>query len=142
MQKQQQISHFTVGKSRLKYCIINALHIVSAWACWANDLPLIFQLSLTVMVLGSWYFQKKTEQAENIYLRYTANGGWFISLDGSEFLGISIKPETLLNPLLIVLSFQMERRSRTLLILNDAMQANEYRKLVVLLKISGLSQPK
>lgn len=130
-------SHFVIGRSRLMTLIIDSLHTLSISACWLNALLFIHSLMLSLLVTLSWIFHHKACKADSTYLRYTASHGWAISFENEDYLPIEIKPTTVTGRLLTVLHFKFEKRSNILVIFKDAMTANNYRRLIVLLKISG-----
>ena len=133
----ESASHFTIGRSLRLRLAINGLHVLSILASWLNDLPIFLNLLLSAVVMASWFFQYKACEADSIYLRYTLNDGWAVSFSADNYLAVKIKPTTVVARMLIVLHLHADNRSKTLVIFNDAMTAHDYRRLTVLLKISG-----
>ncbi len=129
-------SYFTIARSRILVIAINCLHALAILACWLNGLPVHVRLMLSVFVAISWFFQFKACKSSNKCLRYSATDGWAICLDDENYFEVKIKPTTVIGRILAVVHFQTNAQCNTLLILNDAMTANDYRRLVVLLKIS------
>lgn len=130
-------SYFTISPSGLLLNMLGFFHAAAIAACWLNDLPEIFRLLLSLPVGASWYFQYQAHQGDSAYLRYTPELGWSVSFDGHVYSPVSIQPGTVVEKFLTVLHFKAENRSQTLVILNDAMPANDYRRLIVQLKISA-----
>jgi hypothetical protein len=93
-----------------------------------------------LLVAASWFVQRDARQAGRILLRYTVTEGWAVCFDGEDYLAIKIKPTTVTGSLLTVLHFSIDKHARALVIFKDSMSANDYRKLIVNLKISGYGQ--
>ena len=131
-------TNFIIGQSRCLLILINSLHMLSILACWLSALPLAARLFTCVLISYSWYFQFKAHKAECTYLRYTSNVGWAVAFqDQARYDSLILKPSTVTGNMLTILHFDLENCSKTLMIFKDAMTANDYRKLLVLLKISG-----
>lgn len=120
--------------------MIGFLHALSVLACWLNDLTILYSLALSLLAIASWYFQHKACEASCIYLRYTPTDGWTVSFDGNEYFVVQIRPTTMVGRMLTVLHFSAKNSHSSLVIFKDAMTANDYRRLIVALKISGYSQ--
>lgn len=140
LKKTESTLHFTIGRSRRLKQAVDCLHILSVSACWLNDLPSLYSLSLSLLVTVSWVVQRYACETGRIFLRYTVTEEWAVSFDGERYLVAKIKPTTVTGRMLIILHFSIDNRSRALVIVKDAMTANDYRRLIVNLKISGYSQ--
>lgn len=138
--KHESTLRVTVGRSRHLNQAIDGLHVLSLSACWLSDLPIVYALVLSMLVVVSWPVRRKACETGCIFLRYTVAEGWAVSFDGGHYLPIIIKPTTVTGGMLTVLHFSIDKRARTLVIFKDAMSANDYRKLIVNLKISGYGQ--
>lgn len=138
--KTETTLHFTIGRSRWLRQAIDCLHVLSMCACWLNDLPIVYRLILSLLVIASWFVQRTACKAGRIFVRYTVSEGWAVSFDGEHYLAIKIKPTTVTGNMLTVLHFSIDKHTRALVIFKDAMSANDYRKLIVNLKISGYGQ--
>lgn len=137
--KLESALHFTIGRSRWLRQAIDGLHILSLSASWLNDLPIFLRLILSLLVAASWVVQRNACETGHIFLRYTVTEGWAVCFDGEHYLGANIKPTTVTGRVLAILHFSVDDRGRTLVIVKDAMNANDYRRLIVNLKISGYS---
>lgn len=119
---------------------MDCLHVLSVLACWLNGLSAVYQLMLSLLVMASWVVQRNACETSHIFLRYTVTEGWAASFDGEHYLVAKIKPTTVTGRMLTILHFSIDNRSGALVIVKDAMTANDYRRLIVNLKISGNSQ--
>lgn len=108
-------------------------------ACWLNSLPLPLKVAATGLCLISWVVQYRACRTDTVYLRYSPTDAWTISVDGNRFDAIKLKPNTVISTPLTVLQFKVLTTHKSLLIFSDAMPADQYRKLIVQLKISGLT---
>ncbi len=138
--KPESTLYFTIGRSRWLGRAIDCIHIVSLSACWLNDLPPLFRLILSLSVAASWVVQRNACGTGHIFLRYTITEGWAVSFDEELYIVVKIEPTTVTGRMLTILHFSADNRSRALVIVKDAMSANDYRRLIVNLKISGYSQ--
>ena len=140
----QAAAGFSIAYSPKLLMTLNCLHILALAAAWLNALPLYLKLLVSVLLLISWRWQYIRQRAAPILLSYRAEG-WFLSLQADDDQAITLKPSSVISRMLTVLHYnrKAEKRLRTLLIVNDALPADAYRRLTVLLKISGLqhSQP-
>jgi len=67
--------------------------------------------------------------------------GWEFADFDNVFFQMQVMPSTVLTPYFLILHFQPHNHSkRTILICRDALIDDEYRKLLVILKISGLKK--
>lgn len=134
---QETTTDFTISHSHWLKITVDCLHFLSMLACWLNDLPIQFKLLLALMVITSWRFHRKATEADSTYLRYTPASGWAISLDNAGYSAVNILPSTVAGKIVTILHFKRENHRKSLVIFKDAVAANDYRRLTVLLKISG-----
>ena len=138
LQTSTTTTNFIVAQSRSLLMLINCLHILSILACWLSAVPLAAKILILCSLSYSWHFQLKARKAGYTYLRYTSNIGWAVAYQGqTDFDNLILKPSTVTGNILTILHFDLENGSKTLMIFKDAMKANDYRKLIVLLKITG-----
>jgi hypothetical protein len=137
----QQSQQFLVGPSHLRQQLLITTHGLAVLACWLNGLAVVYKFGLSVIVLGSWLVNAKPSKAEPIYLRYTPRQGWWLCSDGENYQPIQIKPSSVISRMLTILHYtDMGDGGGTVLIFKDAMDTNDYRRLIVSLKISGCGQ--
>jgi hypothetical protein len=73
-------------------------------------------------------------------IRYSDSIGWEWREQEHVFLQIEILPTTVTSLFLIVLHFKTQsQKKKSILIYKDSMLADEYRQLLVILKINGLN---
>lgn len=140
-EKREAVLNFMIGRSQLCRYGIAVTHALSILACWLNGLEMIYRVGMALLVAVSWWLSRQACETNAIFLRYTPAQGWSLSRCGEEYHAVSIKPETVIGRLLTVLYFSFEdKRAGTLVVFKDAMQADDYRRLIVGLKISGYSR--
>lgn len=124
-----------IESSAYQLFLVRTLHMVTLGACWLNNLPLLMQIALSAMVLGSGFYQSRKPQTA-FYLRYTDQSQWSIALNNHHYQPITIQTTTVISPWLVILHFQIAQQSFTRLIFSDSLPANDYRRLIVALKIN------
>lgn len=138
MPKNMEIAaQFAIGSSTLLSLAIDSMHVLAVSACWLNELPIFYKFTFFILAAASWIFQRKACKANKLYLRYTPTNGWAISFDGTGYLDVKINPTTVVGMMVTILHFNLDSRGKTIVVVKDAMIEDEYRKLIVLLKISG-----
>jgi hypothetical protein len=112
--------------------LVIVIHLIALGASVVNALPLVVKLAIAILI--GLYFkinfpQLKIEQRK---IRYTEKLGWEIS-DGGDFEAVEILKSTVVTTAFIFL--QMQQKS-TILIANDALREDDYRQLIVKLKMT------
>lgn len=119
-------------------------HGLAGFASLANGLPWLYKLAVFTFVgisfysyLCRYYFQFQSYQISNNSV------GWQLAVIADDFQTIQILPSSVITVWLIVLHFRLENgKFQSLVLLNDALESQDYRALVVALKIAGLCQEK
>ncbi|OHX38100.1 hypothetical protein BJL95_23095 [Methylomonas sp. LWB] len=132
---------FAVRESRSALKMLCGLHAAALYACFENGMPLVYRLAaaglLILTAVNSGVFRK----TRPFFLRYTPGGGWEISADLEAFQPIRIESTTVTTRMLTILHYRTDGGSvERLPIFRDALPENDYRRLVVSLKISGFSR--
>jgi len=133
----------TIKPSHHLKALIIIIHVLALGASIANDLDLAFKLGLiTVISLQGWLTIKRLKN-EAYTIKYTEALGWQLSKD-QDLVSIEILNSTIVTTFAIFLhykerspsNFKTPRAKRTRLILNDALSDDDYRCLLVKLKIT------
>ena len=123
--------------------LVILIHALALAASIANDLSLTFKLGLiTCICLQGWLTVKHLKN-EPYTIQYTETLGWQISKD-QDLVSIKILKSTVVTTFAIFLhykensqpQFSKSPAKQTCLILNDALAEEDYRRLIVKLKIS------
>jgi len=119
-----------------------ALHLLPSPFIFLSSLSFNNQLFLIVSLFVSLLVYIKKEICfNNITIRYSTAKGWELGHIEGVFSSIQVLPSTVLTPYLLILHFKLQNNSKkTILICRDALIDDSYRKLLVLLKISGLKK--
>ncbi|MCQ8102523.1 hypothetical protein NP590_00280 [Methylomonas sp. SURF-2] len=142
MEQSFQASHFfvIVPSRRLRW-LVDSLHLLAFLACGLNGLPVFQRMLLCVAVTIAWAVRHAARKTSTPSLRYTKNQGWEIALDGGDYVAIEVLNDTVISPWAVFLCFKADALSTTsLIIANDALAVDDFRRLRVQLMLSGCGQ--
>lgn len=138
MPKNQQITtEFTISTSNCLKWLSTGIHGVSILSCWLNNLPILIQAALSLLCCVSWIYHFRVYKANQAYLRYTQNQNWQISVNNTVYTDMELMPSSVIGRIVSILHLKNAIHSKNLIIFKDAMAINEYRRMIVLIKISG-----
>lgn len=131
---------FKIKQSPLLIKWLVLLHTIAVIATVFNSLAVAYKLVMIILILISLFVYLK--HANKTYIiRYSTLSGWVIAYSKNNFYPIEIVKSTVLTRFFIILHFKMQnQKKQAILISKDALDGNEYRKLMVELKISGLAK--
>jgi len=130
---------FTLNKSRRLIHILRVLHILAALASVLNALPILFKLItfLAVVVSFKQYSSRYDKHFQRFFIRYSEETGWQLSQNNSVFQRIEILPTSVVSQYVIVLHFHLQdKKQLSRVIFYDALSTQDYRALVVALKVA------
>lgn len=134
----QQTLHFRILPSKQIKAFSAALHACAMLACWLNALPIFYRAALAAVILTLWRLNTRRWNKEAVYLNYNGNTGWEISHDGLDYAAVTILRSTVITNRVIFLHYAIDNRPhRSLLIAKDSLAINDFRRLIVKLKLSG-----
>lgn len=137
----EQSQYFAIGPSRILRLAVMGMHLLALLASCLNSLPTGYQAVLSVLVLLSAWMNRDGGRSGSVALRYTPDQRWWLALDGKDFQLIRIQSSTVISSGLIFLHWVCDENIRGVVVIaNDAMTANDYRKLMVYLKITQSTQ--
>ncbi len=142
MKKYEKILIFRVNSSSLLLYGLIVFHALAIVAVALTGLLISIQILLDFVIIVSLYFysQKEFYNKNGIRLRYSSSYGWAISINNSEFIPLTLLPSTVISSYLLVLHFKTDKsKKKTIFIVSDSMNKTDFRKLLVTLKITGLS---
>jgi len=142
LKKSEQPQIFKINHSEWMVKCLLALHLLPIPFIFLSSLSFNNQLLLIVSIFISLLVYLKREICFNsITISYSTIKGWEFGQVEDVFSSIQVLPSTVLTPYLLILHFKLQNNSKkTILICRDALIDDEYRKLLVLLKISGLKK--
>lgn len=118
--------------------LINIMIFIYASALLAsvmNSLPIVAKVALISAIALYGYFEFKRLLTQQYCLEHSETG-WRLAT-GNAFTEIEILPSTALSVVAIFLHFRTENQSKqSLLIFKDALSEDDYRQLIVRLKIT------
>ena len=142
MSKKYEKNHtFKIHRSLLLTRWLVFLHAIAIVAVFINALDLIYKVIITLMVLVSLLVYLKREiNFHDLIIRYSTEFGWEVAYSENNFDAIEVLDSTVITRYIIILNFIQNKKKQTILICRDALFYDEYRKLMVKLKISGISR--
>jgi toxin CptA len=121
---------------RLKQLII-FIHVLALGACAANSLPIAVKLGLSIAICMHFWFSIKHLKSEHHRIKHTEAFDWEVSSASNAFEPVRIMNSTVITIYAIFLHFRSQNAGKqTVLILNDALSEDDYRRLIVKLKTS------
>ena len=98
---------------------------------------LAFKMLLVLLLCDSLYFHYRLYQKayKLLSLKYTTEFAWEI-FRNNRLTSIRILNSSVLTSFIIILHIQINKKQRTVLVCRDAVSAEEYRQLLVALKIT------
>ena len=118
------------------------LHLVAFLAVFLSALVLAYKVVLWDAILFSFLFNlAKHRKYKGPSIRYSPRIGWELAQTDLKFHSIEVLPSTVTTQFLIILHFkQQSKKKQTILICRDTLIQNDYRKLMVALRLSGLKR--
>jgi xanthine/uracil/vitamin C permease (AzgA family) len=117
---------------RLKQ-MLTVMHLLALASSIANALPVIVKLAL-VMGIGLHFYLALTRlKSEQYAIRHSETSGWEIA-SGNDFKPVQILNSTVITLFAIFLHFDKNAHKQSVLIVNDALSEDDYRRLIVRLK--------
>jgi hypothetical protein len=131
--------HICLGASQHLAHLITVMHALALISCWPNALPLPVQLILSGLVLLSGHHHRQPQASIGCRLRYSPQSAWTFSPPDSDFISIEILPSSVICAWACVIHYRHATGTRQLLVMHDALAADDFRRLKVQLKITANS---
>jgi toxin CptA len=125
---------------RLKWLLI-VIHMLALGSSLANALPTAAKLVLLIGICMHLWFIIRRFKNESFKIKHTEALGWAVLPEGSgsnhDFEPIQILNSTVITVFAIFLHFNKNAHKQSVLIINDALSEDDYRRLIVRLKTAG-----
>lgn len=118
--------------------LLVVMHALALGSSIANALPVAVKLALLTGICMHLRFMIKRIKTGQYKIKHTEALGWKIS-GGGDFESIQILNSTVITVFAIFLHFNKNARKQSLLIANDALSEDDYRRLIVRLKTAGIT---
>jgi hypothetical protein len=118
--------------SKIVHRLLIAIHLIALGASFANALPLILKLVTAAFIGLNYKLTVRRLNNGQRKIRHTDKQGWGIS-DGGDFEAIAVAKSTVVTSFFIFLHMQDKP---ALLIACDALSEDDYRQLIVKLKMT------
>ncbi len=143
MSKKYATTHtYKINPSSWQNNYLICLHSIAIFSLVLSGLILLYKTAIIILILISLVFYLKP-QREEYYIRYSDAFGWQISFSNNQYQAIQILTSTVITSYLIFFHFRVDKQTKqSTIICKDALIENEYRKLMIELKISGLEEDK
>lgn len=120
---------------RLKRFLV-FVYLLGLGASIANSLPIAVKLAFLIGICLHFWLILKYWGNQQCTIKHTEAVGWEVS-EGNNFEPIEILESTVITIFAIFLHFKKDVRRKSLLIVNDALTEDDYRRLIVRLKTAG-----
>lgn len=117
---------------RLKQALV-AMHLLALAASIANTLPIIVKLVLVIGIGLNLYFALTCLKSEQCIIKHSEASGWEIA-SGNDFKPVQIMNSTVITLFAIFLHVDKNAPKQSVLIVNDALSEDDYRRFIVRLK--------
>ncbi|WP_445372998.1 protein YgfX [Methylomonas sp. HW2-6] len=134
---------FNFGVSRQRRICVSVLHSLALAGCWLNALPAGCRVSLAALVVLSWAKAIVAEKVGPIQLRFHLSRGWSAREGLGEFLPIRLLPSSVVSRVVVAVHWRDGSGVRnSLAVFPDMLRRDQFRRLLVCLKISQIDQTK
>ena len=125
--------------SRALATFLLGVHALSFLAAWLNPLPVWLRSLIALGVLLSLWLNVRRSRAETeiIGLRIKPDVAWDLHTREGPIIEASLLGSSLVNPWFVLLHFRAEKKRYSLLICRDSLNAEEFRRLRVTLRVVG-----
>ena len=120
---------------RLKQLLV-VMHALALGASIANALPIAVKLLLLTGICIHFRFTIKGLEKKQYKIKHTEALAWEIA-DGNDFKPIQVLNSTVITVFAVFLHFTDNTHKQSVLIVNDALSEDDYRRLIVRLKTAG-----
>lgn len=129
---------FDINPSKTMKTLIVSLHGMALMASCLNGLEIIAQVILALLVLISLFLQLWVYNAEtHIRLRYSEYSGWALVLTGDQYQSFVLNESSILTTWVAVLYCTLDQKQRVVVVFHDSLPYRNYRRLLVILRVSG-----
>jgi toxin CptA len=120
-------------QSRKLIQFLVVIHLLALAASIANALPVTVKSVLLIGICLHLWFITCQFQDRHYKIKHTEGLAWELA-DGNDVETIEIISSTVITTFAIFLHFKRNAKKQSLLILNDALSDDDYRRLIVRLK--------
>jgi hypothetical protein len=113
--------------------LVAIIHLIAIGASIANALPVALKAGLVVLIGLNFKFTYPKLNNEQPKIKYSEKAGWEIS-NGGDFEAVEILKSTVITTFII---FLQVKNQPALLVANDALSEDDYRQLIVKLRMTA-----
>lgn len=115
-----------------------SMHFLAVMAVFLSDVSWSYQLIMSLFIILSCYIYSKCLSRGSTF-RYSSVSGWEWLNAEQKFSTIEILSSTVITPLFIALHYRYKYKKTAIIICRDALPKENYRHLLISLKINGLN---
>jgi len=116
--------------------LLAVMHLLVLGSSFANALPIAVKLTLLTGICLHFEFTVRRCKNEQYKIKQSETSGWEIS-NGNDFESVQILDSTVITVFAIFLHFKKNAGKQSILIVNDALSEDDYRRLIVRLKTTA-----
>ncbi len=116
--------------------LLVAMHVLALGASTICVLPMTVKLALLTAICLHFQFIVERLKTALYKIKHSEALGWEVA-DGNDFESVQILNSTVITLFAIFLHFTKNAHKRSVLIVNDALSEDDYRRLIVRLKTAG-----
>jgi len=141
LKNQSQSFQIEVKSSTIQIVFICIIHVLAVYSCLIATIPIVIKLVLPVGVVVHLIFSlRQNAKITGLKLQYSSSQAWQVAMTGSDFSPIEILSSTVTMPMVIFLHYKKQSgKKQSMLIFNDAISPEAFRKLTVELRINSLN---
>ena len=136
------LSHcFVIKPSQRHKKLSNVLHLLAILACGVSSLAMLYKAALIMLIVLIKQKADKHWQNSIYKLRFTEFSGWEMAFENYDYTGVTISESSVVTPFVIFLHInQLKQNPIRLVIAEDSLGINDFRRLRVRLTLSGHEQ--
>ncbi len=141
----EQSVDFNFGVSRQRQLCVSVVHLAALAGCWLNSLPAGYRVSLVALVGLSWARAISAEKVGPTMLRFHSSRGWSVREGGGgDFRPIRLLSSSVVSRVVAVVHWCESSGGccDSLVVFPDMLRREQFRRLLVCLKISQIDQTK
>ena len=124
--------------SRWQSGLVRLLYLLSMLSVLLASLPVYIKVALFILLVASYWYQKKCTVNQTVAIRYSKEFEWQIAFAAEPYQIISLLGSTTVSSWVVVVQFRRNSKIAYLPIFKDAVSASDFRRLKVCLNLGGI----
>ncbi|PPD35688.1 MAG: hypothetical protein CTY19_01165 [Methylomonas sp.] len=133
--------NFEIKPSHQHEKLFDLLHLLAILACSLSSLIPGYKVALVCLIIMLRLIANRRWHHNSFQLRFTHFSGWEMAFGHNDYRKVKILDTTVVTPFVIFLHFQAQNQpASALLVMKDSLSKDDFRRLIVRLKLSGHEQ--